>query len=64
MRPPIAPEPEPVTHVIRKDDTLWSLAVRYLDDGQRWRDIMDANGNTVADPRKLPIGGTLIIPAK
>jgi len=57
-------EPEPVVHVIRKDDTLWSLAVRYLNDGQRWRDIMDANRDLVSDPRKLPIGGELVIPAK
>ena len=62
--PTEAPKPEPITHVIRKDDTLWSLAVRYLGDGHRWREIMDANADIVTDPHKLPIGGKLIIPAK
>ena len=35
-------------HVVRPGDTLWSLAVTYLGDGQRWRDILQLNQPSLA----------------
>jgi len=61
-----APVPVPVpvpgerSHVIVKGDTLWSLAVRYLGNGQKWPEIQKLNGGI--DPLKLPIGKILKIP--
>ena len=57
------PEPEPVAprvHVVARGETLWRIAVRYYGDGQRWRDIVAANGNI--DPKKLAVGQRLVLP--
>ncbi|MCL2105817.1 MAG: glucosaminidase domain-containing protein [Oscillospiraceae bacterium] len=52
--------PGVITHTIVKGDTLWSLAVRYLGNGQKWPEIQKLNGGI--DPLKLPIGKILKIP--
>jgi nucleoid-associated protein YgaU len=65
--PQPAPQPAPceTTHKVVKGDTLWSLAVRYLGDGQKWKAIQKANGGSEkCDPYKLRIGSVLKIPAK
>ena len=59
-KPAPAPAPGEHTHVIVKGDTLWSLAVRYLGNGQKWPEIQKLNGGI--DPLKLPIGKILKIP--
>jgi N-acetylmuramoyl-L-alanine amidase CwlA len=65
-KPAPAPTPKPapveITHKVVKGDTLWSLAVRYLGDGQKWRAIQALNGGI--DPRRLRIGSVLKIPSK
>jgi hypothetical protein len=48
------------SHTIVKGDTLWDLAAKYLGDPQRWREIARLNG--VTDPRKLHVGGHLLLP--
>ena len=55
----IRPAPEVgLTHTIRKGETLWSLAAKYL--GRRWTEIVDANPGL--QPKRLPIGKTIRIP--
>ncbi len=56
----IPPPPTKTVHVVRKGDTLWSLAVKYLGSGRRWKDIRDANPGI--DPKKLLVGQKLVIP--
>jgi len=48
------------TYVVQEKDTLWSIAVQLYGDGQKWRDIAEANG--IADETKIAVGTTLIIP--
>ncbi|MHC4715686.1 MAG: LysM peptidoglycan-binding domain-containing protein [Planctomycetota bacterium] len=60
MAPPAPPAPR--SHTIRKGDTLWSLAVLYLGDGQRWQDI--ASLNPGVKPQAMRIGTKLLIPEK
>ena len=48
------------TYIVQRGDTLWSIASRELGDGQRWRDIRDANPRI--DPDNLPIGAELRLP--
>ena len=58
----VAPPADESTYTIQKKDTLWSIAVRYLGDGQRYRDILAANPGL--DAKKLPIGKTINLPPK
>lgn len=46
--------------VVNSKTTLWSLAVKYYQDGTQWTKIAAANGNI--DPKKLQVGMELIIP--
>jgi nucleoid-associated protein YgaU len=50
-------------HRIVDGDTLPKLAVAYLGDGDRYLDIFEANRDVLSDPRLLPIGAELAIPA-
>ncbi len=50
------------TYVVRKGDTLFSLARRFYNDERRWRDIWQANRDKLPDPNRLAVGMTLIIP--
>lgn len=59
---PVAPVPSGTMHLVTAKDTLWSLAARYLGDGQRWQEIVKANPGL--NPNALPVGKTIVIPAK
>jgi len=50
------------TYTIRKKDTLWSIATRYLGSGKRWPEIVAVNPGL--DPKKLRIGQTIKIPQR
>jgi len=60
---PVYIEPVPVTqtYTIRKGDTLWSIAKRFYNDGQRWQDIVAANPS-ITNPKKLPVGLEIVLP--
>ncbi|GMK40237.1 peptidoglycan-binding protein [Paenibacillus sp. CCS19] len=45
---------------VKRGETLWSISARESGDPGQWRSIARVNG--IADPRKLPVGKTLIIP--
>lgn len=51
---------EEITHTVKKGDTFWALAVRYLGSGHRWTEIQALNGGV--DPKKLRVGTVLKIP--
>jgi len=57
--------PAPVTpakriYTVHKGDTLWSIAVQYYGDGQRYRDIIKANPGL--EPTKMYVGQQIILP--
>lgn len=54
------PSPSGQTYVIRKGDTLWSIAERTYGSGKKWRDI--AALNPTIDPRKLAVGQQILLP--
>lgn len=56
-----AQESEQRTHVVQKDDTLYSIAKRYYGDGSKWKVILDANRQLESE-RSLPVGMTIVIP--
>ncbi|MCK4602019.1 MAG: LysM peptidoglycan-binding domain-containing protein [Phycisphaerae bacterium] len=53
--------PTPRQYTIQKGDTLWSIAVRFLGDGKRYREIVELNPGL--EPNKLLIGKTILLPA-
>jgi 5'-nucleotidase len=50
------------SHVVARGDTYWGMAVEYYGDGAMWKSIADANPGY--QPRRLPVGASLKIPAK
>lgn len=53
-------DPEFTTRIVKRDDTLSSIAAEMLDDPARWRIIADAN--QLDNPRALEVGMSLSIP--
>ncbi len=61
---PPAPAPTvgvgPGAHIVRRGDTLWSIAQQYYGNGARWPDIARANG--ISNPKKLAVGQQITLP--
>jgi len=62
LRPAPEPTESPRTHKVAKGETLSKLAVRYLGDATRWREIQKLN--RIADPAALTEGATLSLPER
>ncbi len=50
--------------VVRKGDTLWNIAKKYLGDGALYTSIHQLNKNTVKNPNKIQTGQTLKLPER
>jgi LysM repeat protein len=50
------------TYVVQPGDTLFSISRKFYKSSKRWKDILNANGKAIRDPKKLTVGQTLIIP--
>jgi len=48
------------TYTFRQDDTLWSIAERFLGSGSRWTEIAELNG--IGNPNEIPNGLVLRLP--
>ena len=48
------------TYTFRQDDTLWSIAERFLGSGSRWTEIAELNG--IGNPNEIPNGLVLLLP--
>ena len=52
--------PSGSTYTFRQDDTLWSIAERFLGSGSRWPEIAELNG--IGNPNEIPNGLVLLLP--
>ena len=52
--------PKPTTHTIKSGDTLSAIALKYLGDASRYKEIAELN--KIADPNKIQSGVTINIP--
>lgn len=50
------------THTVAAGDNLSKIAEQYLGDASRWREIYEANKDTISDPNSIYVGQTLVIP--
>jgi len=50
------------THVVGREDTLWSIALDYYGDDAYARAILEINRNVIDDARVLREGQVLILP--
>jgi nucleoid-associated protein YgaU len=59
---PVAPAPSaaPVTYTVKQGDNLWQIAKAHYGDGQKWKQIVDANPGL--NPDKLPVGKKIVLP--
>src|SRR5690606_1786584 len=55
-------KPQPRIHVLKRGETLWALAQKYLGSGTRWREIANLNGIKDSQVRRLPVGMQIKIP--
>ncbi|CAH2408966.1 5'-nucleotidase [Mesorhizobium escarrei] len=58
---PAEATPAESSHVVVAGDTYWDLAEKAYGDGAKWKTISDANKDY--EPRRLPVGASLTIPA-
>ena len=52
------------THVIQSGESLSTIAEHYLGSQGRFQEIYEANRDVLTDPNRLPLGTTIVIPAK
>ncbi|MEN9791035.1 MAG: hypothetical protein RLZZ63_693 [Gemmatimonadota bacterium] len=54
-------EVPPTTHTVKRGDTLWDLAARYLGNPFRWPELYRRNTNLIQDPDLIEPGWVLSI---
>ena len=50
------------TYVVRSGDTLASISRKFYKSSARWQRILEANKQSIQNPKKLTVGQTLVIP--
>ena len=54
--------PEEISYTIEKGDTLWEIATKFYDDGNKYTHIVDANLEVIKDKDLIYPGQTIRIP--
>ncbi len=50
------------TYVIQAGDTLGKIAKQFYGDAGRWKEIAEANKDTIPDPNQIKVGQKIKIP--
>jgi LysM repeat protein len=56
------PDDTPQQYTVNEGDSLWAIAQATYGDGSKWRDIYNANTDTISDPNSLQPGMLLTLP--
>ncbi len=56
------PKAAPRKYVVAAGDTLGAIAKKFYGDANRWKEILEANKDTVKDPNAIRVGQELVIP--
>ncbi|VAX42794.1 hypothetical protein MNBD_PLANCTO03-1769, partial [hydrothermal vent metagenome] len=56
------PERQPIRHRVAKNESLYKIAAKYLGNGNRWREIAQANPGKVGKNGSIRTGVMLVIP--
>jgi nucleoid-associated protein YgaU len=60
---PVPEQPkQPRTYVVQSGDSLWKIAEKLLGNGNRWKEIFEANKDKIEDPNLIYPGQELVIP--
>lgn len=54
--------PKAQTYTVKSGDCLWTIAKKYYNDGARYREIYEANKDTLKSPNLIYPGQELILP--
>ncbi|RYD01650.1 hypothetical protein N752_29165 [Desulforamulus aquiferis] len=54
-------KPKPLMYDIKSGDSLWSIAKLNYGDGGRWKDIYEANLDTIGKNPNLILPGTRLV---
>ncbi len=56
------PNQQPIRHTVKKNESLYKIAAKYLGNGNRWREIAQANPGKVGKNGSIRAGVMLVIP--
>ncbi len=56
------PKAEPRKYTVAAGDTLSAIAAKFYGDANRWKEILEANKDTLKDPNAIRVGQELVIP--
>lgn len=54
--------PKVAAYTVKKGDTLWGIAKKYLGNGAKYTQIYDANKSIISNPNLIKVGQVLTIP--
>lgn len=54
--------PQATTYTVKKGDTLWAIAKKYLGKGENYNQIYEANKDKISNPNLIYVGQVLTIP--
>lgn len=54
--------PKATTYTVKKGDTLWAIAKKYLGSGAKYTEIYNANKDIISNPNLITVGMKLTIP--
>ncbi len=49
-------------YVVAAGDTLSAIAAKFYGDANRWKEILEANKDTIKNPNAIRVGQELVIP--